>query len=238
MSRNFLSSFIILIFFACCSCKTLHVLHIMQTKDVEVAELSNKEKVVEFIPMHHVGKSEFYDGVKEIVSHYKAEGFVVYYEGVQLITAMDSALQDSYDRKLRRMIGVSLDTNGYAHYFHDKGLFRGLVDQPRYHKLGVDSNDINVDIEKYKLVDAYEEKFGKIELTDVDKRLRLIEGYPRSYKLPKEKVMSIILNYRNQNLANYIQASADKKIIVIYGEEHLKGTYGLLKELDPSWKRK
>jgi len=210
----------------------------MQSKDVEVAELSNHVKTVEFIPMHHVGKQEFYDGVKEIVSHYKAEGFVVYYEGVQLITPMDSALQDSYDRKLRRMIGVNLDTNGYAHYFQDKGLFKGLVDQPRYHMLGVDSNDTNVDVEKYKLVDTYEKKFGVIELTDVDKRLRLIEGYPTSYKLPKEKVMSIILDYRNQNLANYIQHSPDKKIVVIYGEEHLKGTYELLRRLDPAWKRR
>jgi hypothetical protein len=209
---------------------------VIQTEDVPVAELSNKEKVVAFIPMHHVGKPGFYDGVKEIVGHYKAEGFVVYYEGVQLIASMDSITQDSYDRKLRKMIGVTIDTNGYAHYFHDKGLFKGLIDQPRYHKLGVDSNDVNVDVVKYKLVDAYEEKFGKIELTDIDKRLRLVEGYPPSYKLPMKKVRTIILDYRNQNLANYIQHSRDKRIVVIYGEEHLKGTYKLLKELDRSWK--
>ena len=81
MSRIF-SFLLFLIILHCSSCKTIHVLHLMQSEDVAVAELSNHNKTVEFIPMHHVGKREFYDGVKEIVSHYKANGFVVYYEGV------------------------------------------------------------------------------------------------------------------------------------------------------------
>jgi len=216
----------------------MHVLHVIQTKDVEVAELTNKKKIVEFIPMHHVGKPEFYDGVKEIIAHYKNEGFVVYYEGTGMISGLDSITRDHYERKFRRMLGVYVDTTGYAHYFHDKGLFKGLIDQPRYYKLGIDSNDVNVDIKKYKLVDAYEEKFGPIKLEQIDTALRFDQVYPPGLKLPKEKVMSIILDYRNQNLASHIQNSSDKKIVVIYGEEHLKGVYQLLKSFDPSWKRK
>jgi len=216
----------------------VHVLHVIQSKDVAVAELTNKEKVVAFIPMHHVGKREFYDGVKEIIAHYKVEGFIVYYEGTGMVTGVDSVTRDHYERKFRRMLGVYVDTTGYAHYFHDRGLFKGLIDQPRYYRLGIDSSDVNVDIKKYKLVDVYEERFGVIKLEQIDTALRFDQIYPRSLKLPKEKVMSIIIDYRNQNLANRIQNSADKKIIVIYGEEHLKGTYKLLKELDPSWKRK
>lgn len=215
----------------------MHVLHLIQSKDVEVAELTSKEKIVAFIPMHHVGKPEFYDGVKDIIAHYKAEGFIVYYEGTGMITGVDSITRDHYERKFRRMLGVYVDTTGYAHYFHDKGLFKGLIDQPRYYKLGIDSRDVNVDIKKYKLVDVYEERFGVIKLEQIDTALRFDQLYPRSLKLPKQKVMSVIIDYRNQNLANYIQTSADKKIIVIYGEEHLDGTYKLLKELDPSWKR-
>src|SRR5712671_148675 len=110
MSRNFFFSIAILAVFYCSSCKTMHVLHVIQTKDVEVAELTNRKKIVEFIPMHHVGKREFYDGVKEIIAHYKSEGFVVYYEGAGMIIGLDSITRDHYERKFRRMLGVYVDT--------------------------------------------------------------------------------------------------------------------------------
>jgi len=238
MSRNFFLSFLIPVFFYCNSCKTIHTLHLIQTEDVPVAEFTNNNKTVEFIPMHHVGKPEFYNGVKEIIARCKSDGFIVYYEGTGMITGLDSATRDHYERKFRRMIGVYVDTTGYAHYFHERGLFKGLIDQPRYYKLGIDSSDVNVDVKKYKLVDVYEETFGPIKLEQIDTALRFDQIYPPVLKLPKEKVMSIILDYRNQNLANYIQHSPDKKIVVIYGEEHLKGTYELLRKLDPAWKRR
>lgn len=222
----------------CSSCKTIHVLNEIETEDVSVVQLTNKEKIVEFIPMHHIGKPGFYDGVKDVIAHYKSEGFIVYYEGAGMNTEFDSATTDRYERKFRRMIGVYLDTTGYAHYFHEHGLFKKLVDQPRYYKLGISSSDKNVDVKKFKLVDEYEKRFGVIELRQIDTTLRFSEIYPPALKLPKENVMSVIIDYRNENLANYIQKSDDKKIVVVYGEEHVNGTYKLLKKMDPSWKRR
>jgi hypothetical protein len=203
---------------------------------VVVYEVANKNKTLAFIPMHHVGKPEFYEGVKKAIGQYKARGYTVYYEGTGWKSNMDSLTAGRYERKFRKMLGVYVDTTGYAHYFHEKGLFKNLVDQPRYYQLGIDSNDVNVDIRKYELVDAYEKKYGEIKLEPIDNALGLDQSYPRNLRLPRKKVMSIIIDHRNEFLASFIQNSAHKKIVVIYGEEHLKGTIRLLKQADSSWK--
>ena len=220
------------------SCKLTHTLEQIQRTDAQLVELKSQTKTVEFIPMHHVGTQEFYEHVAQIVKFFKAAGYRVYFEGVELESEMDSAKADLYDRKFRKMIGVSLDTLGYAHYFHEHGLFRNLVDQPHYIQFGVDSTDVNVDVEKYQLVDAYERKYGEIELTSLDKKLSLEDDYPSKQRLPMKKVRYAIVDFRNQHLANYIQNSADNKIIVIYGEEHLEGTFQILKQLNSTWVKK
>src|SRR5215471_17416396 len=214
-----------------CSCKITHTLEQIHRTDAQLVELASDKKTVEFIPMHHVGTEEFYSHVAQIVKYFKAAGYKVYYEGVELETKMDSITVDTYDRKFRKMIGVSLDTMGYAHYFHEHGLFKGLIDQPRYDQFGIDSTDVNVDVEKYQLVDAYEKKYGQIELSSIDKRVRMDEAYPSKEKLPMKKVRYAIVDFRNEHLADYIQTSTDKKIVVIYGEEHLEGTFQILRRL-------
>ncbi len=218
-----------------CSCKITHTIQQIHRTDADLVELKSQTKTVEFIPMHHVGTPEFYDHVAQIVKFFKAAGYRVYFEGVELESKMDSAKADLYDRKFRKMIGVSLDTLGYAHYFHEHGIFRNLVDQPRYDEFGVDSSDVNVDVEKYQLVDAYEKKYGEIELTNIDKKLSMDDPYPGKERLPMKKVRYAIVDFRNEHLANYIHNSADKKIVVIYGEEHVQGTFQILKRLNSTW---
>jgi hypothetical protein len=221
-----------------CSCKITHTIQQIHRTDADLVELRSQVKTVEFIPMHHVGTQEFYDHVAQIVKFFKAAGYKVYFEGVELESKMDSATADLYDRKFRKMIGVSLDTLGYAHYFHEHGLFRNLVDQPRYDEFGVDTTDVNVDVEKYQLVDAYEKKYGEIELSSTDKKLTMDEPYPGKERLPMKKVRYAIVDFRNEHLANYIQNSADEKIVVIYGEEHVEGTFQVLKRLNSTWVKK
>ena len=222
----------------CSSCKVLHVIHLMHQKGARIVEMKSNNKTVEFIPMHHVGKKEFYDEVRDIVQAFKQDGFIVYFESSRMEPMKDSVALDGYERKFRRMLGLYLDTNGYVHYLHDKGLFKKMVDQPKYRDLGVTGSDLRVDIPKNKLVDAYENKYGKIELYQVDTATPLTGKYNTRLKLPKKKVRDIIINYRNQHLADYIQNSKDKKIIVIYGEDHLEGVFEDLKKTDHSWKKK
>jgi len=61
--------------------------------------------------------------------------------------------------------------------------------------------------------------------------------YPKSLKLPKDNVKSILINYRDEYLAQRIQASTDKKILVLFGMAHMEGTFEQLRSLDKRWRK-
>ena len=209
----------------------------MQADEAELYQFSNKNKTVGFIPMHHLGKLAFYEDVRVVVEHFKKEGYIVYYESARM-DVLDSALEDQYNRKFRKMMGTHIDSSGYAATFHAKGLFKNLVDQPPYPQLGVDSFDKRVDISKNEIVDIYEKKFGPVPLDSADLRIPLDAAYPMSKRLPQNQLFSIILDVRNHYLANAIRESQDKKILVIYGRMHLDGTFDELSKMEKGWKKK
>ncbi|HEX6333038.1 MAG TPA: hypothetical protein VFZ78_02360, partial [Flavisolibacter sp.] len=162
---------------------------------------------------------------------------IVFYESAKMDDIKDSARLDLYQRKFRKMMGVHVDTSGYAKIFHQSGLFRQLVDQPRYTELGVDTSDVRIDLAKNQLVDLYEERFGEIELEKGDD-VPLDGKYNVLLRLPQKEVMAIIIDERNRNLATAIQYSEYKKILVVYGASHLKGTLSELQRFDSRWSKK
>ncbi len=219
------------------SCKTVDLVKMVQAEEAELYQFSNKNKTVGFIPMHHLGKSAFYEDVKVVVEHFKKEGYVVYYESARM-DELDSVRQDQYNRKFRKMMGAHIDSSGYAATFHAKGLFKNLVDQPSYLLLGVDSLDKRVDISKNELVDIYEKKFGPVQLDSIDLSTPLDASYPFSKRLPQSQLYNIILDVRNHYLATAIKESADQKILVLYGRMHLNGTFDELVKMEKGWKKK
>lgn len=52
----------------------------------------------------------------------------------------------------------------------------------------------------------------------------------------KDEMDKLVLNYRNEALANSIMQQPNSKIFITYGNAHLPGTYQILKEKDPNWK--
>jgi hypothetical protein len=230
---------IVLFLLLCCfvACKPLTVVQLIQNDKAEVVRLASDTKSVQYIPMHHVGKPVFYEGVKMLVDSFKRNGYIVFYESARTENITDSLTLDRYNRKFRKMMGMHIDTSGYAKMLHESGLFKQLIDQPTYDKLGVDSSDKRVDIPKNQLVDAYEKTFGEIVLERGDD-VPLNARYNLELRLPQKEVRYIILDYRNKNLATAIQYSDFKKIAVIYGADHLNGTLEELKKFDPSWVRK
>lgn len=219
------------------SCKPLTIVQLIQADKAEVVQLANTTKTVQYIPMHHVGKPAFYEGVKTLVDSFKRNGYIVFYESARTENITDSLTLDRYNRKFRKMMGMHIDTSGYVKRLHEKGLFKQLVDQPTYDRLGLDSRDIRVDIPKNQLVDAYEKTFGEIVLERGDDT-PLNESYNLELRLPQKEVRYIIVDYRNKNLATAIQYSDFKKIAVVYGADHLNGTLRELQKFDPSWVRK
>lgn len=112
-----------------------------------------------------------------------------------------------------------------------------MVVQPSPKALGTDHNDKNVDVGDNDMVDAYEKRFGEIMLGEADFTIMPGSTYPKSLRLPKANVKSILINYRDEYLAQHIQGSADKKILVLFGMAHMEGTFEQLRSLDKSWRK-
>lgn len=45
----------------------------------------------------------------------------------------------------------------------------------------------------------------------------------------------VILDFRNRKLAERVETSADDKIFMTYGAEHLHGLFAMLQASDPAW---
>jgi len=209
----------------------------INAESAEFEKWTNDDKEIVFIPMAHISTPAFYKDVKRIIDSLKQMNYIVYYEGLKKESIADSTLKDEYARKFRKMIGVLFDTTSVIDYLNSQGLFKTKIGQPRPNIMGIDKADHNVDVSLTYLVNLYESKYGKIKLELVDYQIQLKRSsvYPNSLRLPKKRANSIIIGSRNTFLANYIQTSTDKKIVVVYGLLHTKGTYQNLKEKDPKW---
>src|SRR5436190_3314741 len=84
-----------------CSCMSVKALKKMNDKTADYETWTNGDgKSVVFLPMVHAGKAEFYEDVKTVISRYKKEGYLVFYEGVKKdykeTLADDSSLREKY----------------------------------------------------------------------------------------------------------------------------------------------
>jgi hypothetical protein len=229
-------SFLILLYPAC---KPITYIKKMYAKEASFERWSNGDKTVVFIPMSHVSTPEFYADVKRIIDSMKHKNYTVYYEGTKKEKISDSTLNDRFERKLRKMLGFYMDSVGYAAIFHKAGIFKTKIDQPAYHKLGIDNYDHNVDVTINDIMEAYEKQYGeiKLEVADMQIPLRSSAGYRNSMRLPRKKVENIVVGFRNTHLSTYIANSSDSNIVIVYGLAHLKGTYENLYHLNHNWKK-
>ena len=240
------------------ACTTVQGLKKMKSKNVTYEEWGIESKTVVFIPMAHLANPDFYNSVKNLVKKKKEEGFIVYYELTRMNEIddtskqkllkksyikyyrghdhIDSISQMIYKKKMAKFLGFFPDSNVYRRLIPDKGFFKGMISQPNYKQLGLDDFDKHADVRINKLIDKYEELFGEIMLEEKDFNISLNSTYPKSYRLPKDKVRKILFDYRNEYLARFIQNSPDKKILVIFGLAHMKDTFKELRFLDKKWR--
>jgi len=231
----------------------------MNSEDATFEQWKNgSNKTVVFLPMAHAGKPEFYKNVEKTIFNLKNDGYVVFYEGVKAGIISDSAFDTStikkYQRypevralspdslkmliyviKLKRMVGIYPDSTTYSDVIKKLPILKKSVVQPSASNLGISDSDFNIDVTKTELVDLYEQTNGEIILEQIDFAVPLNEPLPRFRVLKQKKVVPIIINYRNEHLANSIQNSIYEKILIIYGLDHKKGTFEVLNRLDPTW---
>ncbi len=234
----------LLTYFLCavllCSCTATTAITMINAWKAEPERWTNGSRQVVFIPMVHVSRPEFYQDVQERIEAYQSKGYVVYFEGVKAAHLGDSAADDELQRKIRKMLGFRPGLTTYADMLHNAGIFRDRVNQPQPADLGMSSRDAVVDINAADIVTAYEKKYGAIRLDSVDRAWRIDTAamLPRNSRLGQKEVMDVLVNTRNEYLAQAIHTAPDAQLVIVYGFAHKKGVLEQLKALDPKWKKR
>ena len=134
--------------------------------NIKLSKVTNEDKEVIFIPMHHLGTKLFYDDVKTKIDSLKKIGYFFYTEEVK------GNKKDSVTvRKSIKLMGIPFSRNnaGYKHFFDS--IYKGKVkfkkeflDQPSPSKFGLDeSNSKTADVTLKEMIDYYENKYVEIK---------------------------------------------------------------------------
>ncbi len=209
------------------SCKIAHSLIELNKKNAKVYSYKIDDKELKYVSMHHMGKKEFYDDVKNIVTDNKNKGFVVYYELVSTDFTTDSLLKDTIRRKARKLKGFSGTYKENA----EGSYFKKYVQQPAYKEMGTTDSDIRADVNYLQLINQWEKVNGAIILDSTDLNTSFTEKFSKGTFYTKEQYNTIFIHYRNENLINLIKSSTDNKILILYGEGHRKDFKKRLKKL-------
>lgn len=206
------------------------------TDTPEVQALRYYHKQVLFLPIHHIGRKEYYNQVAHLTDSLEDAGYTVFYE--QLSTNLpDLESFERVARKYRKLTG-SFSTSVQA---GDTSAFRknGLVNQPNAESLGVNLDKaLLADVTLEQLIASFEERYGQITLDSCDLQTELDAQYQcdlLNSKLQRRFQKEFVLGMRNAHLANLIHYSPARKIFVIYGASHYKGLRVELKKLDSNW---
>ncbi|MFP9115785.1 hypothetical protein ACLI1A_17725 [Flavobacterium sp. RHBU_3] len=237
MKRRLRILFVFLCFLLLVSCgKMITKVAVSMFKHNNPHYFTNGNRKVIFIPMIHINKPEFYDEVKQFNDSLRNEGYVFFYEGVRWPKDIDSLEQDTYKRKLRKVLGFNmsnyLDANNKD---MKKYQIKGVVHQsPK--NTGIDiEKDIRADYYIDSLIDRYEADKGKLILDDYDKTASFTNKY-KGKKVSSSDRDYLMLTLRNKYLADKVAGNSGDKIVILYGAFHRSGFLEELKLRDSSWK--
>lgn len=215
-------------------------------KTVTLKYITNGNKKIIFMPMHHIGEKEFYDDAKATTASFLKKNYMVFFEAVQKGGIKDSIQKDTIYRKIRKITGVDYysmaSTGGYLDTTTNTimGLKLSfiskhkLINQSRSLLTSLDSNHVkNIDANILDLIDATEEKFGKIILEPYD----FETAFGSKYKRKKDKEISnfFATEYRNNLVTDSILKSPYDKIMIVYGAKHFDGILENLKKADNNY---
>lgn len=203
-------------------------LKLMKATKPETQAIKWKKKSIIFVPIAHASTPEFYNGVKSVVTDYKAKGYTVFYEQITRATKNDKASgkPDTLSLKFRKLIGLEPTRQTYAIL---KNFFPDIVAQPEYKDLGVTASDLNADISLEQLVGKYEALYGPVALNNCDFETKE-GGFGYNCGKLDHDIEPVILDYRNENVASLVKSSKADKILIIYGAKHVPGIIKLLSE--------
>lgn len=203
--------------------------------NVSLKKIKYKEKEIIFLPMHHIGTEKFYVNVNNKIDSLSKSNYFFFTEKVNM---KDSEKKDLM--KLRKVIGFALPNGGYEKILDsiltEKKLVlkKKIVFQPNYSDWQLnDNNSKNTDATVHELINYYESKYGEVKLEECD---LAVPDVSNSTKCRKNKhsgaYETLVLNYRNNLIANAIKNDSRQKIALIYGAGHYEGVKKILDSLD------
>lgn len=208
---------------------TIRVLNREDLKEKrDLIEYSNDSsgRSIILIGMAHAGKPVFYENVRKLLDSLRAEGYVVFHEGVGRTRDMDSLVLDTLQRKFRKILGFHL-----TDYLNEDNKSRKPYNKKKYiiqsdELLGIDfvSPDcIHADYMIYDLIKRYEQDKGEIILTEYDWNTSLMEKYDpkKSGDTTTYYRRYLVHTLRNEHVAKMIAESPYQKIVILYGRGHM-----------------
>lgn len=214
------------------SCKIFRSAVELNRTQPSLYHLSINGKEIEFLPMHHLGKKEFYENVKNTVIDKKNSGYVVYYELVSTDFTTDSLLKDTIRRKARKLKGFSGSYKDNA----SGSVFDKYIQQPSYFELGIDSTDKRADVNYLQLIEKWEQLNGKIILDSIDLNTPFNEKFNKGTFYTRKEYNRVFIEYRNEYLIENINAGSDKKFLILYGFGHLRNFKKQVKKVNKTRK--
>lgn len=206
-------------------------LAMMKIEEPTIETVTLKDKTVKFIPIAHAGQKKFYDKLTSIISEYKNMGYVVFYEQLKPNKFYEQSKLnksiiglDTIRLKYRKIVGREPTRKMYSLLTI---VFPNVVVQPEYNLLGITDTDVNADVSIDDFVGQYEKLYGPVILEACDFEAKI--GTLTTCKPLENNLDAVILNYRNENLVNMVKKSKQKKILVIYGANHVVSMIGMLK---------
>lgn len=224
--------------------------------------LTNWEKTVVFQTMSHIWTPNFYESVKQNIINLKNNWYVLYFEWVrpgneENHKAFNKALWVKLDEKTYLNMSKL-----YWLVNQDNEIFLGLVNDLDYN-VDISIDEIMEKYENLKQKKSLQNRIYNepIDINDLiikelsklnQKELKLFRYINKSFvnmiikseKIQKiiqdnfanKELFEIILNKRNEIVAEKIIFSNDKKIITIYWMLHFNGIFEILKQHDIRWR--
>lgn len=224
--KRFILLFIFI--FSLSSCNRILFNYFANKKEVKLSKFYNNEqdKTIVFVPMVHVSTPEFYQDVKTKLDSLRTMGYVVFYESVAFDTKKYNHKElDTIYRKFRKLVGFNLtnykdSTNKSIPKFYSNDKYISQNND----LIGIEKNDLKVDLPADTIIKLYEKKVEKIILSDCDFNTPL----QAEYNCKTLNWFYAIHTFRDDFIEKKTLASDYKKIAMVYGSEHFHFYRGTL----------
>jgi hypothetical protein len=215
---------------------------ILNAKGSHVREIKVFEKddqKILYLGMTHLAKPQFFSEVKEQIDSLRAEGYVFFKEGVTYHPNTSPKQKDTLQRKFRQLIGLTIGdytdpANKSLPRFFSNGKYIMQTDS----LIGLNEADQRVDLTYNEMIEAHENKYSEINLTNCDFDTGIYEKYKCKDGNAYKDSFYVVDILRTELLTEAILSSKEKKIAVVYGAGHFKWLYAALTDASYEYKNK